>query len=111
MNLAELIVRTKQETEEAKKQLLKTFEFVPDDKLRWSPSESARTPLWLVGHCGAANEAFATAIRGEQVPMPADPQEASRRIRESGRDVPTREAAVALVDQNTAKVLDALDRV
>src|SRR2546425_10949006 len=106
MNLSDLIAQNKQETEQAKAQLLKTFAFVPDEKLRWSPSESARTPLWIAAHCGVSNDAFATILRGEELPMPKDPREASKRIREGGRDVQSREEAVKLVERNTVKVRD-----
>src|SRR5688500_13268731 len=111
MDISDLIARTKQETEQAKAQLLKTLEFVPDDKLTWSPSPSARTPLWIVAHCGAANGAFATILRGEELAVPKDPEELARRVRAGGKDIQTREAAIALVEENTAKVLAALDNV
>jgi uncharacterized damage-inducible protein DinB len=41
----------------------------PDDKLQWSPSDTARNTLHIVGHICAANKAIAATLRGE--PMPA----------------------------------------
>jgi hypothetical protein len=91
--------------------LLKTFQFVPEDKLKWSPSPTARTPLQIVAHCGVANRAFATVLRGEPLPLSSDPKEAAAQIRDGGKDTATREAAVKLVEDGTAEVLAALDTV
>jgi len=110
-DLAEHLSRTRQAAEKAKARLLGTFAYVPDDKLHWSPSETARTPLWMVAHCGMANHAFAAAIRGEDLPLAADPQEAARQIRNAGRDIATREEAVRLLEDSTAEVIRALGTV
>ena len=111
MDHSEMIAGIKQDTEQAKARLLKTFEFVPEDKLTWAPSDTCRNPLWIVAHCGVSNDAFAAILRGEQLPVPSDKAEQAKRIWEGGKDVRTREAAIALVEQNTARVLQALDRV
>ncbi|RYG31436.1 DinB family protein [bacterium] len=111
MNLSEQIAQLKKSTEESKADLLKTFEFVPDEKLTWSPTESARSPIWIVAHCGGANAAFAAILRGEPLPMPEDPVEASAMIRNTGRDVQSREEAVKSVEESTAALIAALDGV
>lgn len=111
MDVTALIAQSKKETETAKATLLKTFEFVPEDKLNWSPSSTARTPLQIVAHCGAANGAFAALLRGEPLPLSADPEEATLQIRNAGMDITTREGAVQLVEDSTAAVLQALDQV
>jgi hypothetical protein len=110
-DVTEMITQTKQSTEAAKAQLLATFAFIPDDKLTWSPSETARTALWIVGHCGVSNSAFATVLRGEPLQVPSDPEEAVALIRAGGKEITTREAAIALVEESTAEVLRALDNV
>ena len=61
-----------QTAKEACDYLLKTFSFVPDDKLNWSPSESARSALQQVAHCALANEFFAELIRNRPVELPVD---------------------------------------
>jgi hypothetical protein len=111
MSLTDLIAEPKRNTEGAKAQLLKTFEFVPEDKLDWSPSATARTALQIVAHCGAANGAFAAMIRGEGWALSFDPNEAWAQIRAGGSDVTTREGAVKSVEESTAAVLAALDKV
>jgi hypothetical protein len=107
--VSELVARSKRETEQASAQLLKTFEFVPEDRQTWSPSPTARTALRIVAHCGAANFAFAALLRGDGWGLSMDPQEAMAQIRSSGSDVSTREGAVESVRESTAAVLAALD--
>jgi hypothetical protein len=110
-NLAELVAQAKQSAEEAKALLLTNFSFVPDDKLTWSPSASARSAVQIVAHCGAANEAFAEVIAGGEIPINGlSPEEASAQIRISGATVTSREEAVELVEESTARVIAALDK-
>lgn len=109
--LAERIAETKALVERSKTDLLRTFEFVPEDKLEWAPSPTARSPLWLVGHCGAAGGAFASLLRGEVPDFPADPAELMVAIRNGGKDIHTREAAVRSVEESTAAILASLDTV
>lgn len=110
-DLAELIARTKERVERSKAQLLRTFEFVPDEKLRYAPASSARTALQIVSHCGMANFAFATILRGEELEMPTDPVEAAAQIRMAGHEIAAREEAVKLVEDSSEQVLAALENV
>ena len=111
MMTEETIAQAKKATEAAKARLLATFAFVPEDKLNWSPSPTARTAAWIVAHCGVSNGAFATILRGEEVPLPASPTEAAARIRAGGKEVTTREAAVKLLEDSAAEVIRALENV
>lgn len=108
---AELIAQAREAAERAQADLLKTFEFVPEDRLAWSPSPTARTPLWIAAHCGAANAAFAAILRGEPLPLPTDPAEAAAFIRAAGRETATRAEAVRSIQDSSAEVLMALDGV
>lgn len=47
------INQVKDATPSEKDGSLATFAHVPDDKLHWYPASTARTPLWIVAHCGA----------------------------------------------------------
>jgi hypothetical protein len=109
-SLTEQVTQIKEAAEAAKGQLLNTFSFVPDEKLTWSPSSSARSAVQIVAHCGVANEAFAMVIAGGRIPVGGTPEEASAQIRKGGADVTSREEAVRLVEESTAKVLAALDK-
>ena len=110
-NLAELVAQSKQSAEEAKALLLGNLSVVPDDKLTWSPSASARSAVQIVAHCGLANEAFATVIAGGEIPIGGlSAEEASNQIRQAGAMVTSREEAVRLIEESTAKVIAALDQ-
>lgn len=45
--------------------MLITFAAVPDDRLNWTPSPTAKTPLRILSHCVDANRAVTRVIRGE----------------------------------------------
>lgn len=108
MELSNQIVQTKSAVERASTSLLKTFGFVPDEKLGWSPSDTSRSALWIMGHCGAANRAFAQGIRGEAFP-PMSLEEFGPMVWNQGRETATREEAVRSVEASAAEVLAALD--
>lgn len=110
-NHAEMIAEAKRRVAAERDDLLRTFSFVPDEKLTWSPSETARSPLWIAAHCGAAGHAFASFLRGERPPLPEDPAEAQAAIRNGGRDARTREEAVRSIETSSEAILAALDTV
>ena len=109
MDAVSQIAQAREAAERATKDLLNTLSFVPDDKLPWSPSPTSRSPLWIAGHCGGANQAFATGIRGEILAMPEGETDFSKMVWETGRGTATREEAVRSVEESTAAVLAALD--
>lgn len=110
-NVSELVQKIKDEVESSKQQLLKTFEFVPDEKLTWTPGEPARSAVQIVSHCGMANNAFAAIIRGEKLEVPEDRDERAKLIREAGKDITSRDEAVRLLNDSCAQVTQALDQV
>ena len=70
--LKETIAQCQERTQRGAERLLKTFSFVPDDKVAWSPAKTARTPLAILAHCCMTNRMFAKVIRGEAMtPMPS----------------------------------------
>jgi hypothetical protein len=107
----ELIAQAKAATEKAKDGLLTMFEAVSEARLNWSPSPTARTPVWLVAHCGAANNAFATILRGEPWLMPHNPTERDAIIRAGGQEVTTRAEAIRSIEDSTTAILQALDAI
>ena len=69
--LKETVADCQARAKSAAERLAKVLSFVPDDKLQWSPSPTARTSLAVVAHCCMANRMFAKIFRGEPVsPMP-----------------------------------------
>ncbi|BDI30098.1 hypothetical protein CCAX7_21490 [Capsulimonas corticalis] len=106
----ELIDRAKQNVAAARDQLLTTFSFVPDDKLNWSPSPSARTPLQIAAHCGSATATFAGLLRGEPWPLAPTAAEAAAQIRERDAKGCTREEAIQSIDASSKSLLAALEQ-
>ena len=95
---------------QAKGQLEKAFAGIPDDRLNWSPSESARTPVEIVAHAADAIFHIAEMIDGR--PFYQGPSaDADLRFRERERDFKTREAALELLEKNSAILLEVLDRL
>lgn len=43
----------------------KTFSYVPDDKLNFTPSTTAKSPLQIAAHIAITNKGFASMLRGE----------------------------------------------
>lgn len=109
MDMASQIGQAKESAQNSSAGLLATLAFVPDDKLKWSPSDTARSALWIAGHCAQANEAFARGIRGDAMQAPSDPEEFARMVYLAGKDTASREEAVAKIESSTAGVLAALD--
>lgn len=98
----------KEQTRMAKERLLKTFGFVPDDRLTWSPSPTAKSALQIVAHTGTSNYVLAGILRGDaSIGTP----EGHAKAHEAEAAVTTRESAVKLIEESTEAVLAALDTI
>ena len=88
-------------------QLLHTFSFVPDDKLHWMPSPSARSAIQIVAHCGVANKMICRRLRNqpEEATTREEMMEKAKLIIDS---IQTREEAVELLQQSVSEVSEAL---
>lgn len=71
----------------------------PDDKLNWSPSETARTPLQIYAHCGFSLGFITTMLEGTKFGKPTM-AEADAEFLEMEKGITTREEAVALFQKN-----------
>lgn len=100
----------KQAAQFAVQQFLKTFSFVPDDKLNWAPAPTAKTALRVAAHVGLGLGAFTMMLRGEQMPK-GTPEELTARFEAAESQITAREQAVALIEANLATVLAALDEM
>lgn len=106
--MSELIEQCKQSALRGKSQFLNTFAFVPDDKLTWSPSPTAKSALRVAAHVGITNQAFAGILRGEKMPGTSF-EELIERMNAAEQGVTSREQAVQMIEESTAAVLAALD--
>ena len=105
-----LVEQAKRHTGMVKDRLLKTFSFVPDDKLTWSPAPTCKCALRIVAHCGNSNAAFIRIMKG--IPFPAtSPEEMMEMARAADEAITTREEAIALIESSTAEVLVTIDNL
>jgi|GEM_PF-278499 len=84
-----------------------TFDHVPDDKLNWTPSETAKTPLAIFAHACVSNQHFAGVLRNEPMPEGGLPQV----FEELGRKqagITTREQANLVYENSTRECMEAI---
>jgi hypothetical protein len=109
--IAELVATSKESIQRNTDRLLNLLTFVPDDKLHWSPSSTAKTPLRIVAHCAVASGAFTALISGN-MPDPMPPAEALiETFNAAEQSVSTREAAIAMTKQTSDDLCKALEGV
>lgn len=108
---SETIQRAKANVERDCARLLHLLTFVPDDKLTWTPTESARSAMHIVAHCAIVNQNFARLITDTMPEVMPTPQEFFAEMREGETTVKTREELISLVTESESQVQSALDTV
>lgn len=108
--LAAIVGQVKQTFLYTKESLMKSLRTTPDDRINWSPSATSRTPVQLVAHSAAAIENIRTQLAGTPFPIKTT-VEADETFRESEREITTREQALEMLEQNSAKYLAWLDEL
>ena len=103
-----IVAMCKQSTVRGMERLLKTLSFVPDDKLTWSPSPTAKSALRVAAHTACTAENFALIIRDGKFPVDSM-QELFATLNAGEVAVTSREQAIQLMRTNTDAVLAALD--
>ena len=96
---------------QAKATISRSLEKTAEDRLAWSPAPSARTPLEIYAHAANSIRNIHDTLRGIVFPFPTS-AEGDRSFREWERSFTTREAAVQVMETNSADYilwLDALD--
>ena len=109
--LEEVVAEAQAGARKATERLSKGLGFVPDDKLNWSPSPTARTSLAIVAHCTLANRFFAQLLRGEPIsPMPT-PQQMHESMRQFETTIRDRAEAVRQLEASCEEVVAALGKM
>ncbi len=97
------------EVTQSRDQLLRAFANTLDDRVNWSPSPSARSPVQLVAHCayslGFIREMF------EGTPYPGTMVEADAEHMDRERRISTREQALALLDEQFKRHIAFIESV
>ena len=108
---SEVVAQAKAHVQAGSARLAQLFSHVEDEKLTWSPSESARSALRLVAHCAITNQFFADIISGhlpEQMPSPGE-FEADLHAREA--QIASREEALDLLSETTSQLCRTIEGV
>lgn len=111
IDLNSKIAECKASTENAKGRLLRTFSFVPEDKLNHKITDTCYSPLQMIGHVALSNHAMAGILTGQMPELPEDPEARRHLFRWGGTDVASREEAIAKLEESTVVVMTALDGV
>lgn len=106
----EAIERSKAQVVNCKDRLLKTFAAVPDDKVTWSPSPTAKSALRIVAHIGVTNFGFTGLLRGQESQF-ASFEELFAYFDHEEAKITSREQAVKLIEDSSNAVLAALDEL
>lgn len=88
---------------------LRNFSHVPDDKLEWTPTSTAKSAIRIAAHTALYARRFAKMIRDRQLPVTGSLQEwlAERDAEEMA--ITTREEVERVFRKGTKEVLAALD--
>jgi hypothetical protein len=108
--MGEMIGIAKQATEAGKQRILKALSFVPDEKLTWSPSETAKSALRVAAHAGVSNGMFASILSGQK-PSAGSMAEVFAAMDTAEKAITTREAAIKSVEESSSAIVAALDKM
>jgi hypothetical protein len=105
----ELIALYRRQAEEAMDYFLQVLSFIPEDKVTWSPSPTAKSALQIAAHCAGYSGMFAWVIREGR--FPCGVEEWRSRVDASIAAITTIEEAEAVLRRGTAECLAAYDMV
>jgi hypothetical protein len=106
--MEDIISQTKAELLRAKDRMAHVLATTPDDKLAWSPSPTARTPLQLVGHAASGIPGIQGMLTGQPFPF-AGLAEFDAFMRADEQKYTGREQVLALLEQTHTDYLTWLD--
>ena len=104
------INQAKEEYLRAKGRMTHALVTTPDDKINWSPSSTARTPIQLVAHCANATSGIVGMLGGKPFPF-ASLAELDAAMRAEEKKFTTREQVLERLEQTSAEYLAWLDAV
>lgn len=108
MNRKDRIESARNEFLQAKSGLLRALSNTPDERLNWSPSPTARSPLHQVAHAAQSIANIHGFLDGRTFDVPT-PEEADRGFREWEGAFTRRDEVVNLLETNAAAFVAWLD--
>ena len=106
--MEDIISQAKAEFTRAKDRLAKDLATTPDDRINWSPSPSARTPIQQVAHVALSIPGIQRMLTGHMVDM-SSIATLDAQWRAAEKAFTTREEVLTLLDKNSADYLAWLD--
>jgi hypothetical protein len=106
--MEDIVSQAKAELNRAKDRIAHLLAKTPEDRLKWSPSPTARTPIQVVGHAAASNTYIVDLMTGKPFPF-ASLAEADAAGREAEKLFASREQVLSLLEQTTADYFAWLD--
>lgn len=92
----------------AKGAITQALATTPDDRINWSPSPTARTPIQNVAHAAFVVKGLQGVLDGKPLPSD-DPAEADRGLREGEKQFSARDQVLSLLEKNSADYVAWLD--
>ncbi len=108
MNHEDTLAQTKAELLRAKDRMAHALATTPEDRLGWSPSPTARTPLQLVGHAANAISGIQGMLTGKSFPF-AGLAEFDAFMRADEQKHTSQEQVLALLNQTSTDYFVWLD--
>jgi len=104
----DIISQTKEEFVRTKVQMAHTLATTPDDKIHWSPSPTARTPLHQVAHAAMSVSTIQGMLAGKLFPY-SGPVELDAAARLADKEFTSRQQVLDLLERTGAEYLAWLD--
>jgi len=108
MTMQDAVAKAKAEFQHERDRMIHALATTPDDRVNWSPSPTARTPIEQVVHAAEAVRHIHDTLDGRTYAV-STPGEADRRFREREQAIKTREEALDLLMKNGDAYLAWLD--
>lgn len=106
--MQEIIDAAKAEFLRAKERITHNLATTPDDRINWSPTPTARTPVQQVAHAAMATTGIQGLLMGKPFPY-ASLADLDPALRLAEKEFTTREQALSLLEQTSAEYLQWLD--
>ena len=106
--MEDTISQAKAEFIRAKEQMAHALATTPDDKLNWTPSATARTPIQQVAHAANGISGIQRMLVGKQFPF-TSLSEFDAAMRADEKEYTGRDQVLSLLEQNSADYLAWLD--
>ncbi len=106
--MQDTVDQSKAEFLQAKERLTHALATTPDERINWSPSPTARTPIQQVAHCAMSIPGIQGMLSGKPFPF-ADLAEFDTALRTDEKEFTTREQVLGLLEQTSAGYLAWLD--